>query len=230
MSLETQGPHLFSSMDVDKIANTIEDASYAHVGNLPKELVSQILNYCDVNKRISYWNPHYDCEAIRHIARNVDIVEIARKYLGTEPILWLTRLVWSLPHADDALDLQSSVHKEPEVYNPQGFHYDVNDFRSLTFFVYLTDVDDLDSGAHVVIEGTHQDKSIKEIKNRHLDENVAYKIYGDRIRPILGKKGTVFAEESSAYHKVAACRKRRLIMMVYYVLARQVPPARPLSM
>jgi len=224
--LKTQGPPLFSRMDVIKIANTIEETGYAHVGNLPDELISRILNYCDVNKRVSYWNPHEDCEAIRHIARNVDIVEIARRYLGAEPILWLTRLRWSLPSDDNVLDLQPSIHNEPREYDPLAFHYDVNDFKSLTVFVYLTDIDDLDSGAHVMIEGTHKNKSIKEIGNRHLSDDVAHRIYGDRIRPILGQKGTVFAEEASAYHKVAVCRKRRLILMIYYVLARKVPPAR----
>jgi hypothetical protein len=227
--LKTQGYPLFSSIDADKIANAIEETGYARFGNLPHELVSRILDYCDVNKRISYWNPHNDCEAIRRIAQNAAIVEIARQYFGAEPILWLTRMKWSFPSGDGVPDLQPSIHEEPIAYDPHGFHYDVRDFKSLTVFVYLTDVDDLDSGAHVIIEGTHNNKSIKEIRNIILDDDMAHRIYGDRIRPILGKKGTVFAEETSAYHKIAVCKKRRLILMIDYVLARKVPPERPVQ-
>lgn len=225
--LITDASRLFSDIDVDKVANTVEELGYSHVGILPQELVSQILDYCEVEKRMSYWNPHLDCEVIRNIAQSPDIVDIARQYLGAEPIFWLTRLKWLFPCTDDTSDMKPSIYKEPTEYDPYGFHYDANDFKSITFFVYLTDIDDPDCGAHVVIEGTHSNKSLKEIRKKIMDDQFAYLTYGARIKVIIGKKGTVFAEESSAYHKVAACKKRRLILMIYYVLARKIPPQRP---
>jgi hypothetical protein len=224
--LETEVSDVFSNVDVDLVANRVEELGYSHVGVLPQELVGKLLDYCEVEKRASYWNPHIGCDAIRSIARNFEIVEIARRYLGAEPIFWLTRLRWSFPSYDDTADMQPSLHQEPIEYDPHGFHYDANDFKSITFFVYLTDVDDLDSGAHVVIEGTHKNKALSEIRKKVIDDKFAYKKYNERIKVILGEKGTVFAEESSAYHKVAACKKPRLILMIYYVLARKIPPER----
>jgi hypothetical protein len=218
---------IFPVINADKIVNALEESGYAHVSQLPQELVNKILEYCEVNRRTSYWNPHRDCNTIHRICRNADIVGIARQYLGAEPILWLTRLKWSFPLSDDTKDLQLPIHKEPTEYDPHGFHYDTNDFKSLTFFVYLTDIDDLDSGAHVVVEGSHKNKTLWELSNKFLDDNVVHTTYGNRVRTILGKQGTIFAEETSAYHKVAACKQRRLILIIHYVLARKVPPEQP---
>ena len=227
--LITDSSPIFASLDVDKVANTIEKQGYCHVGILPERLVGQILEYCELNNRVSHWNPHVYCESIASISRNTDIVQIARRYLGAEPILWLTRLKWSFPISDDTSGMQAPLHEEPIEYDPHGFHYDANDCKSLTFFVYLTDIDDQDCGAHVVIAGTHKNKTFKEIKRKIISETLAHTTYGEKIKIILGKKGTVFAEESSAYHKVAECKKRRLILMIYFVLARKTPPERPVS-
>jgi hypothetical protein len=228
--LITDASRIFSDVDIDKVTSSLDNLGYSHVGILSQELVSQILNYCEVNKRVSHWNPHSDCESICSICYNSDIVEIARRYFGSEPILWLTRLKWSFPLSDDISDMQPSIHKEPIEYDPDRFHYDTHDFKSLTFFVYLTDVDDLDSGAHVVIEGTHKTKTLSEIMKITIEDRLAYLKYGERIKAILGKKGTVFAEESSAYHKIADCKERRLILMICYVLARKISPERPMTL
>lgn len=227
--LVTDAFHIFPDVDVAIVADTVEKLGCSPVGILPEEFVSDILEYCANDRRVSYWNPHIYCEAIRSICQTSDVVQIARRYLGAEPILWLTRLKWTFPLSDDMSDMQPSLHEEPAEYDPHGFHFDANDFRSLTFFVYLTDIDDLDSGAHVVIEGTHKYKALKEIRKKIIDDKLAHMKYNDRIKVILGKKGTVFAEESSAYHKVAVCKTRRLILMIYYVLARKIPPERPVT-
>jgi hypothetical protein len=76
----------------------------------------------------------------------------------------------------------------------------------------------------MVIEGTHNNKSLKDIKNRFLNEDVAQEKFSDRIKVILGKKGTAFFEETSTYHKVEVCKSRRLILSIDYVLQRKAPP------
>jgi len=227
--LKLDAAPIFTDLDVEQITNRLENLGYSHVGILSQEHVSRILDYCEVNKRVSQWNPHSDCELIRSIAYSSDIVRIVRRYLGAEPVLWLTRLRWSIPLSDSMADMQPPSHEEPIEYDPNRFHYDAHDCKSLTFFVYLTDIDDLDSGAHVVIEGTHKNKTFNEIMQITMDDELARMRYGEKITVILGKKGTVFAEESSAYHKIADCKRRRLILMICYVLARKIPPERPLT-
>jgi hypothetical protein len=227
--LKLDASPIFTDVNVDQITNKLENLGYSHVGILSQELVSRIIDYSEANKRVSHWSPHSDCESIRSIAYNSDIVRIARCYLGAEPILWLTRLRWSIPLSDNLADMQPPIHKEPIEYDPNRFHYDAHDCESLTFFVYLTDIDDLDSGAHVVIEGTHKNKTFNDLMQITIDDELAYVRYGEKITVILGKKGTVFAEESSAYHKIADCKRRRLILMICYVLARKIPPERPMT-
>ncbi|HJX77629.1 hypothetical protein, partial [Glutamicibacter sp.] len=87
------------------------------------------------------------------------------------------------------------------------------DFKSLTLFVYLTDIDS-DSGAHSIIEGTHNNKGLKNINNLTLAEKVAQEKFGGRIKVIVGKKGTAFFEETSTYHRVEVCKRRRLILSI----------------
>ncbi len=227
--LKLEASPVLTDVNVEHIINRLENLGYSHIGILSQEHVSRILDYSDVNKRVSHWNPHFDCESIRSIAYDPNIVRIARRYLGAEPILWLTRLRWSIPLSDGMADMQPPIHKEPIEYDPNRFHYDAHDCKSLTFFVYLTDIDDLDSGAHVVIEGTHKSKTFNDIMQITIDDELAYKKYGEKITAILGKKGTVFAEESSAYHKIADCRRRRLILMICYVLGRKIPPEIPMT-
>ena len=97
----------------------------------------------------------------------------------------------------------------------------------MTLFIYLTDIYS-DFGAHIVIEGTHDHKRLKDLKNITLDDDIAQKKYGDRIKVILGKRGTAFFEETSSYHKVEVCKNRRLMLAIDYVLQRKVPPVRPI--
>jgi hypothetical protein len=182
---------IFPHVDADQLVKRLHNVGFTHVGILPEAYVTQILDYCETNKRTSYWNPHKNCEAVNHICGKVTVVEIVRKYLGVEPILWLTQLKWSFPVHDEGLDLHPSIHKEPIPYDAHAFHYDNVDFKSLTLFIYLTDIDS-DAGAHVVIEGTHKKKTWKDIRNIILDDDVAQQKFGDKIKVISGKKGTAF--------------------------------------
>ena len=218
---------VFPFVNRDQVVHKINELGYAQIDDLKESYVSQILKYCDANKRISYRNPHKDCEAVDHISRDAKIVEIARKYLGVEPILWLTRLQWTVPKLDSHGRLLPSVHVESEnYYDDNAFHYDVHDVRSLTLFIYLSDID-ADSCPHVLIEGTHKRKSLRQLHSRVIADEVAQKKYGNRIKVILGSKGTAFIEDTTCFHKVANGTKARLILSVHYVIQRRIPPEPP---
>src|SRR5467141_2191322 len=58
---------LFPEVDVEQLVNRINEIGYAHVGNLPEECVTQILDYCEIHKQTRYWNPHTDCETVNRI-------------------------------------------------------------------------------------------------------------------------------------------------------------------
>ena len=83
--LRTNTHPLFPHVDTDQLVNRVTELGYAHVGNLPEEYITQILDYCEINKQTSYWNPHIQCEAVNRICLNAKIVEITRKYfIGTD--------------------------------------------------------------------------------------------------------------------------------------------------
>jgi hypothetical protein len=219
---KTEVHPLFPEVDPEHIVARIQASGYAHVGQVPAEDVTQILDYCTRYQQTLYWNPHTECEAVNRLCRNIKLVEIARQYLGAEPILWLTLLRWSFPLSDDRADFHAATHREPRQYNTHAFHYDILDFKSLTLFVYLTDVDSA-SGAHIVVEGTHN-KRLQDLHHMVLDDRVVEEKFGKRVHVILGKKGTAFFEETSTYHKVEVCKRRRLILSIDYVLQRKAPP------
>lgn len=216
---------LFSQVDVAQIVAAIDKQGYAKAGQIPKEYVDEIMNYCDNTELMKYWNPHQDCEAIDRLTRDPTVVDIARRYLGVEPVLWLTQLRWSFGDPIEQRRVLSSLHAEPVQYDSDAFHYDTLDFKSVTIFIYLTDVDP-DSGPHVVIENTHKTKSFGEICRIILSDTMAQKKFGGQIRMILGPKGTMFFEETSCFHKAAKCRTKRLLLSIDYVLQRTPPPER----
>ena len=219
--------NLFSSYEVHPVVKSLNERGYANGWKIPQGHVAQIVQYAKDTGFVRYWNPHRECEAIDQIARNAKLVEIARQYLGAEPILWLTQLFWSFGEAatEERRGLLSSK-AEPQLYDEDAFHYDTLDFKSLTVFIYLTDVDP-SCGPHVVVESTHRTKSFSEICCITMDDADARQKFGDRIKMILGEKGTVLFEETSCFHKASRCQTKRLMLSIDYVLQRAPPPEHP---
>ena len=135
----------FAHVDVDQVFKCLEEVGSARIGQLPAEYVNEILAYCGQNNQTSYWNPHQTCDVIDQVARNTKILEIVRKYLGVEPRLWLSRLTWTFSRAGGQSDSDGVPPRSDSNYNIHDFHYDTHDFKSLTIFIYLTDVT-MDSG------------------------------------------------------------------------------------
>lgn len=226
-SVEVEKQNLFPDLDVHRVVTSLHERGYADGWKIPDEYVERIVQYAKTTKFLKYWNPHRECKAIDQIARNEKLVEIARQYLGAEPILWLTQLKWSFGDqaAGEREGLLSSINV-PVQYDGDAFHYDTLDFKSLTIFIYLTDVD-ASCGPHVLIENTHRTKSFAELCQIILSDTDAQRKFGGRIKTILGKKGTLLFEETSAFHKAGRCQTKRLMLSIDYVLQRRPPPERP---
>lgn len=224
--LRTDRHDLFPALDPERVVHSLREKGYANGWRIPDECVTQIAQYAQETKYLKYWNPHRECDAIDRIAHNEKLVEVARRYLGAEPILWLTQLKWSFgPDAAEERRGLLASDNEPIQYDSDAFHYDTLDFKSLTVFIYLTDVD-ATCGPHVVIENT-QHKSFAEICRIILSDEAARQKIGDRIQTILGKKGTMLFEETSCFHKASRCHNKRLMLSIDYVLQRSPPPERP---
>lgn len=110
--------------------------------------------------RAEYFNTNLLCPAINELASDPHLLEIAARYLGGNPIHTGSHLGWlfSVSEQRQHLLLESIRFLSFKKTIRDGayfFHYDLDDYRFLKFYFYLTDVDLL-SGVHVCVRGSHK--------------------------------------------------------------------------
>jgi hypothetical protein len=106
-----------------------------------------------------------------------------------------------------------------QVHDAQSFHYDLDDYRAIAFFFYLSDVD-LESGPHVCVLGSHRRKPLRFLfspfKSKS-DEQVSTFYGADHIVTVCGPVGSGFAEDLFCFHKGLHPKTRdRLLLQVRY--------------
>jgi hypothetical protein len=209
--LATNTETIFPDLDVEQSVAGLNQQGLARGLHLPEEYLAAILGFCAEHPAKSYLNPHRYIDAVRTVSYDPKVIAVARKYLGVEPILYGTRIYRSLPQ----FDAKGATADRPK----RAFHYDAGDYKTLIVFIYLSDVDE-DCGPHVVIEKTHGRKSFWQLVSPTLTYEAAQDKYRNDIRIILGKKGTGFFEELSAYHQHSLAQKDRLVLTITYLLQR----------
>jgi hypothetical protein len=149
---------------------------------------------------------------IARLAKDEGLQSVARAYIGSEPVLIRTRLWWSFAarRVSDA-DLHAAAQEK--------FHFDMNGWRTLKFFFYLTPTGE-ENGAHRCIPGSHRRRPLRHqltaTVGRSTDELEAY--YGrDGFLSIVGDAGSGFAEDPFLFHTGSLCRDSpRLILEIEY--------------
>jgi hypothetical protein len=134
------------------------------------------------------------CPAISAVAQDALLHGVARDYLGPRAQLISTRLWWSFP-----------VSRSNGTVSPRQremLHFDLDDWRMLKFFFYVTPVD-MDTGPHLYVRGSHRRHILRHqlslTVGRPYDEVLT--AYGsDGLIPILGPAGTGFAEDPYGFH------------------------------
>jgi hypothetical protein len=207
------GPTLVPDVNAAEIASTLERTGFAIGGILPEDYVCRVAKLCPVQCTMIV-NPHEKWDAVKELAYDPKFLEIARNYLGVEPVVCSSKIWWSVPGAKGKDRLTAKGHNAT-------FHFDVADSKSLVVFIYLTDVVDGECGPHMVIEGTHKKKTLFDLVKVYLDDDTAIRRFGERIKTVLGRKGTFFFEEATAYHKGVGAKKPRLILAIDYTLHRK---------
>jgi len=191
---------------LEQVARSLDEHGFAAGVSVTPTCVDKLLECYATNPVQNYLNPHHDHDFIAQLVANERLVTVARRYLGAEPVLLETRLHSYKPGASG---------------NPTYFHYDVGDVLNVTFFVFLTDVDDDQSVTHKVVAGTHRRKTLKELWTRRLEDNQASARYPDRVHTIMGKRGTAWFEDTLAFHKHGYVGKFRQAFSVQYSIHRQ---------
>jgi hypothetical protein len=198
-------PHV-EPFSIENAARSLCENGFAAGVRVTPACVEKLLECYETNPVQSYIDPHRDHDFITQLAHNERLVTVARRYLRAEPILLESRLHWYEPGTSK---------------NPTYFHYDVGDALSVTFFVFLSDVEDEHAVTHQVVAGTHKAKTFRELWTHRLEDSHAYARYPDRVHTIMGKRGTAWFEDPLAFHKHGYVGKFRKAFSLQYSLHRE---------
>jgi Phytanoyl-CoA dioxygenase (PhyH) len=139
------------------------------------------------------------------IVNNPAILNPVAAVLGAKPTASYMAAWWSIPAHD-------GIAQHAEKY-----HRDVDDWRFIKMFCYLTDVDE-ESGPHVYVPGSHKVNKLTPI--RRYDEKEVYEAFGpDCEKRFTGPAGTAFLENTYGFHRGFPPKsKPRMLFQVLYSL------------
>lgn len=163
---------------------------------------------------------------VLELANRPDILALAESYLGCVPTLYSMNAWWSFPQGDE------------EERVSQVFHRDLDDFKFIALFVYLTDVDE-GNGPHQYIRGSHRADIIRDYlvaagpEGRDVDKILDALFAGagyqyrdmfaeyldDRIETFVGPAGSAFITDTYGLHQgVPPTERPRLVCWIRYGL------------
>ena len=154
------------------------------------------------------------CAAVQALIYDPGLVAISTAYLGAKPTAIGSELLWSFPG--------ESTWKQ-QIKGAQVFHYDIDDYRSLKFFFYLTDVDE-SNGPHVCIQKTHWGKKLgHQLMGQRcasLKDQTLVETYGaEQVLTVCGQAGLGIVEDTFCFHKGNRPVSRpRLMLQIQYAL------------
>lgn len=132
------------------------------------------------------------------------LLEIAAAFLGCKPTISGVGLRWSFPGGGGASDIQQ-------------FHRDMEDWKILRVFVYLTDVVE-GCGPHQFVMGSHRTAGRFRLRP-YSDEAVDAQFGREKVVTISGPRGTAFMADMWGVHRgVPPTLKPRLLFSATYTM------------
>ncbi|MDG1475862.1 MAG: phytanoyl-CoA dioxygenase family protein [Vicingaceae bacterium] len=136
------------------------------------------------------------------IANDPKVLAFAQEFLGSIPTISNINAWWSFGEKEAA-------------EQAQFFHRDVDDYKFIKLFFYLTDVE-MENGPHVYVESSSKDDQFTKIR-RFSDAEIEETYGKDKIKYFTGKKGEAFFVDTYGIHKGLLPKKgKRLILQVQY--------------
>ena len=131
---------------------------------------------------------------IQQLIMDPTFINIARNYLGCEPIFDFPAMWWS-----------TSFLKEASAEAAQLYHFDLDRIKWLKIFIYLNDVT-LDNGPHRFIKGSHlvgakPNDLLKRGYARIPDADLTKHYPPESFVVVTGEAGSIFAEDTKCWHK-----------------------------
>jgi hypothetical protein len=203
---------------VEKILRFAETNSFYDDQNPEKLYTYQDFQQPEVRDRHKvligrYTNTAQDCPIITALQSDSQLLAIATEYLGRPPGHSDHRLWWSLAN--------SVTDEHARVRSGQEFHYDLDDYRTISFFFYLKDVDTL-GGPLMFIQGSHKKKKLKYLLSmfKARPQSDLLKFYrSDDFMEMRGPAGFGFAVDLFGYHRGKPPEKSdRLALQIRFAL------------
>lgn len=138
------------------------------------------------------------------------LLNIARNYLGCEPIFDFPAMWWS-----------TAFQKEASSEAAQLFHFDMDRVKWLKIFIYVNDVT-MENGPHCYIQGSQKPNAkpsemLKRGYARIKDEELLPYYKKDDVKIVCGEAGSVFAGDTKCWHKGINLKKgHRLVLEFEY--------------
>lgn len=215
---------MFTDLDVNQALASIRKHGYFSGLQLPQQQLQEILDYAysadisvDRNPQLKfklaekekaeakykqkiligdYIDAKSECLALKQLGNDSKLRAIATKYLENEAILVRNHMGWCFTGEKKAY-VQKGAMGIPVV----KFHYDLDDYRALKFFFYLTDVDSL-SGSHLCVAGSHKNRKLLHcISRSQSDSNIVKYYTAKNIVSFCGQAGFGFAEDPFCFHR-----------------------------
>lgn len=141
---------------------------------------------------------------VLEIANNSSVLNAVQNFLGATPTISNINMWWSF-----------SGKKEAE--QAQFFHRDVDDFKFIKLFIYLTDVA-MENGPHVYVEGSSNSSKLRKI-GRYKDKEIIEAFGQENIKYFTAPKGNSFLVDTYGFHKGLLPKEgKRLLLQVQYSL------------
>ncbi|MEP1216362.1 MAG: hypothetical protein ABJM11_19765 [Marinobacter sp.] len=202
-SLDKSRESVLGDIDAELIAEEIRQDSVAILGQLPADFVSRLRKITDQLPPEEYQLVHQVNDDVRHLTQDPGIKKVLRAYLKSEPVLLEASL------------FVSRSGQSPREHKQNSFHFDYAGWASLNLFVYLTDVDE-ESSYHIVAKGSHRDIKIADVLKGSISLAEADTRFGGAIKNITGPAGTVFFENTEAFHRRHFGSGRRVMLNLLF--------------
>jgi hypothetical protein len=146
-------------------------------------------------KLASYFKQQEDWPVFRALCDDPLLQAVATDYLGCDPKYIRSELAWSFPYTATMADKRQAA---------QVLHCDINDYRTIKFFFYLTDVGP-ENGPHAYIKKNPRQRSaLHQLLGQHcasISESKLLQTYDKQLVTVCGEAGYGFAGDPYYFHR-----------------------------
>lgn len=195
-------PSSLPPLDSSRVSLKLKKDSVAVVGTIEKDLLKTLISRTKELPVDHYKLIHHIDADIKRLSEDPEIKSVLRHFFRSEPVLLESTIAITEGDKDNA-------------HSQNSFHFDYAGWESVNIFVYLTDVTEL-SSYHIVAQGSHRNIRLRDLFRKTLPDSEAQRRFGSRIKPILGEAGTLFFENTEAFHRRQSSSQRRVLLNMLY--------------